>query len=162
MTLQSGYVRTGVLILLMLILFPVHSFAAKPEGAGEGNKNNSTKVKKEKNKNYGSVSINVYFNSEHRSVIRKYYASEFSAGHCPPGLAKKNNGCLPPGQAKKWRYGFPLPGDVMIYDLPFEILVDLGRPPDGHKFVRIGADILLIAIGTSIVIDAIEDLTDLI
>lgn len=21
--------------------------------------------------------------------------------HCPPGLAKKNNGCLPPGQAKK-------------------------------------------------------------
>lgn len=22
-------------------------------------------------------------------------------GQCPPGLAKKNNGCLPPGQAKK-------------------------------------------------------------
>lgn len=22
-------------------------------------------------------------------------------GSCPPGLAKKNNGCLPPGQAKK-------------------------------------------------------------
>ena len=22
-------------------------------------------------------------------------------GRCPPGLAKKNNGCLPPGQAKK-------------------------------------------------------------
>ena len=22
-------------------------------------------------------------------------------GHCPPGLAKKGNGCLPPGQAKK-------------------------------------------------------------
>ncbi len=25
---------------------------------------------------------------------------------CPPGLAKKNNGCLPPGQAKKQRRGF--------------------------------------------------------
>ena len=24
-----------------------------------------------------------------------------SRGNCPPGLAKKNNGCLPPGQAKK-------------------------------------------------------------
>ena len=24
-----------------------------------------------------------------------------SMGHCPPGLAKKHNGCLPPGQAKK-------------------------------------------------------------
>jgi len=25
----------------------------------------------------------------------------YGVGHCPPGLAKKNNGCLPPGQAKK-------------------------------------------------------------
>ena len=25
----------------------------------------------------------------------------YRAGGCPPGLAKKNNGCLPPGQAKK-------------------------------------------------------------
>ena len=24
-----------------------------------------------------------------------------AGGSCPPGLAKKNNGCLPPGQAKK-------------------------------------------------------------
>ena len=34
-----------------------------------------------------------------------------SAGACPPGLAKKGNGCLPPGQAKKLgvgdRYGYP-------------------------------------------------------
>jgi hypothetical protein len=22
--------------------------------------------------------------------------------HCPPGLAKKDNGCMPPGQAKKY------------------------------------------------------------
>ena len=25
----------------------------------------------------------------------------YNVGNCPPGLAKKNNGCLPPGQAKK-------------------------------------------------------------
>lgn len=25
----------------------------------------------------------------------------YGTGGCPPGLAKKNNGCLPPGQAKK-------------------------------------------------------------
>ncbi|MEO7365446.1 MAG: hypothetical protein ABIW03_03920 [Sphingomicrobium sp.] len=30
---------------------------------------------------------------------RRYALSEH--GGCPPGLAKKNNGCLPPGQAKK-------------------------------------------------------------
>jgi hypothetical protein len=31
---------------------------------------------------------------------RDYYA-ERDGRRCPPGLAKKNNGCLPPGQAKK-------------------------------------------------------------
>ena len=27
--------------------------------------------------------------------------SGYGMGNCPPGLAKKNNGCMPPGQAKK-------------------------------------------------------------
>ena len=31
-------------------------------------------------------------------------------------------------------------------------------PPSGHKYVRVAADILLIAIGTGLVVDAIEDL----
>lgn len=35
----------------------------------------------------------------------RYYGS-----NCPPGLAKKNNGCLPPGQAKaRWAVGQRLP-----------------------------------------------------
>ncbi len=29
------------------------------------------------------------------------HAMGWGAGGCPPGLAKKNNGCMPPGQAKK-------------------------------------------------------------
>ena len=36
----------------------------------------------------------------------------YGAGGCPPGLAKKNNGCLPPGQAKKlYRTGQRWPGN---------------------------------------------------
>ena len=27
------------------------------------------------------------------------------SGHCPPGLAKKNPPCVPPGQAKKYKRG---------------------------------------------------------
>ena len=35
----------------------------------------------------------------------------YGVGGCPPGLAKKNNGCLPPGQAKKlYNVGQRLPG----------------------------------------------------
>ena len=83
------------------------------------------------------------------------------SGKCPPGLAKKHNGCMPPGQAKPWTLGRPLPRDVVYYDLPPSLVVRLGIPPSGHKYVRVAADILLITIGTSMVIDAIQDLGSL-
>ncbi|MFZ9438826.1 MAG: RcnB family protein [Hylemonella sp.] len=38
------------------------------------------------------------------------------------------------------------------------VRVRLGPPPAGHEFIRVATDILLIAIGTGMVIDAIEDL----
>jgi Ni/Co efflux regulator RcnB len=34
----------------------------------------------------------------------------------------------------------------------------LPPPPAGHRYVRVAADILLIAVGSSMVIDALEDL----
>jgi len=61
-------------------------------------------------------------NSKHHS--QGSYA--YRAGGCPPGLAKKNNGCLPPGQAKKlynrgqrWpgNYGYAWNYDQIPYDL---------------------------------------------
>ena len=80
-------------------------------------------------------------------------------GHCPPGLAKK--GCIPPGQAKKWRRGYPLPRGVVYYDLSPSMARRLGRPPAGHRFVRVAQDILLIAVGTNMVIDAVYDLNNM-
>ena len=79
-------------------------------------------------------------------------------GFCPPGLVKKGSGCLPPGQAKLWRKGERLPQGVVYYDVPRSVVVTLGAPPPGYKYVRVASDILLIAIGTSMVIDAMEDL----
>lgn len=37
---------------------------------------------------------------------------------CPPGLAKKNNGCLPPGQARKLGVGDRIPDRLDDYNLP--------------------------------------------
>jgi Ni/Co efflux regulator RcnB len=65
---------------------------------------------------------------------------------------------MPPGQAKKWAMGRPLPRDVIFYDLPPRLVVQLGTPPAGHRYVRVAADILLIAVGTAMVVDAIEDI----
>lgn len=99
-----------------------------------------------------------YFNNDQRAYIQDYYEGRYHKGHCPPGLAKKHNGCMPPGQAKKWEIGRPLPRDVIFYDLPSRVLEQLGPPPPHHRFVRVAQDILLIAVGTGMVIDAIDDL----
>ncbi len=108
-----------------------------------------------------SIQIGSYFGDSQRQVARDYYGSQFRSGNCPPGLAKKNNGCMPPGQAKKWRVGSRLPGDVVYYPVPNDVVVRLGMPPAGYKYVRVAADILMIAVGTSMVVDAIEDLSRL-
>lgn len=99
-----------------------------------------------------------YFNEQQRISIHEYYGEQFRKGHCPPGLAKKHNGCMPPGQAKKWVIGKPLPKNVIFYDLPQSVLVQLGQPPSRHRFVRVAQDILLITTGTGMVVDAIDNL----
>lgn len=101
-----------------------------------------------------------YFSDKHRTAIHQYYTEQFRGGHCPPGLAKKNNGCMPPGQAKKWKKGQPLPKGVVYYDdLPTTVIAQIGPPPSGHRYVRVAGDILLMAIGTGMIVDAIEDLS---
>ena len=74
------------------------------------------------------------------------------------GLAKKNNGCMPPGQARKWAVGQPLPRDVVYYSVPQSSIIQLGAPPPAHRYVRVASDILLIANGTGLIVDAIQDL----
>jgi len=99
-----------------------------------------------------------YFDDHHRVIVHDYYAGQFQVGRCPPGLAKKHNGCVPPGQAKKWAMGQPLPRDVVIYGLPSTIIGQIGMPPAGYRYVRVANDILLISTGTRMVVDAILDL----
>ena len=38
------------------------------------------------------------------------------------------------------------------------MVLSLGGPPSGYRYVRVASDILLIAIGTGMVVDAMEDL----
>lgn len=98
-----------------------------------------------------------YFEHRHRDSVRHYYSS-YDGRRCPPGLAKKNNGCMPPGHAKHWHVGKPLPPTVVVYSVPQPILVTLPPPPPRHKYVRVAGDILLIAVGTSMVVDGIDGL----
>jgi Ni/Co efflux regulator RcnB len=98
------------------------------------------------------------FSEREREAVRAYYSAPAHAGHCPPGLAKKGKGCLPPGQARKWRVGQPLPPGVVYHDLPANLRLRLPPPPEGHRYVRVASDILMIAIGTAMIVDAMEDI----
>lgn len=98
------------------------------------------------------------FDDDSRRILIDYYGGQARAGHCPPGLKKKHNGCMPPGQAKKWRRGYVLPADVRYYPLAPEILIRLPPPPPHHRYVQVAGDILMIAIGTSMVVDAVENI----
>ena len=66
-----------------------------------------------------------------------YYAP--GIGGCPPGLAKKHNGCLPPGQAKKlYNIGqrFPLGyGQMWNYNqIPYDLRSQYGFDPRSQYY----------------------------
>ena len=140
--------------LVVAMLTSAASMASKPESAGQG------KPKGQNAQAQGAPVIQMggYFRDEQRLAVSRYYGSLQAKGKCPPGLAKKNNGCMPPGQAKKWLIGQPLPATLVQYQVPNEVIVQIGIAPAGYKYVRVANDILLIALGTMIVVDAIEDL----
>ena len=140
--------------------------AERPAGAGRGRdddrferRDDRRDDRRDERRGGAEVQVNIggYFGERQRASVYEYYGQPPRA-HCPPGLAKKNNGCQPPGQAKRWKLGQALPRDIGYRPVEAEIRVRLGTPPAGHEFVRVAGDILLIAVGTAMVIDAIEDL----
>ena len=168
----------------MLVAGP--AFADKPAWAGgdkgergeehgekHGKDKHDKKDKQEKKEKHGKkdkhgeyanderslVRNNGYFAEPQRVVVREYYVDQYRGGRCPPGLLKKRNGCLPPGQAKKWVVGRPLPREVVYYAVPEPLIVQIGLPPPGYRYVRVASDILLLTVGTGMVIDAIQGLT---
>ena len=108
----------------------------------------------------GGGDAHVVVSDNDRNAVYSYYRTEYAAGNCPPGLAKKNNGCLPPGQAKKmWAVGQPLPSSVFYEPLPPTLLGRLSPAPAGYQYVRVDSDVLMMAAGTRMVTAAIADLS---
>jgi hypothetical protein len=108
-----------------------------------------------------AVSVSVAFTTGQRDSVHGWYVDSYGRGNCPPGLAKKNNGCLPPGQAKKrYAVGHPLPGEVRWNPVPPSRATRLGPPPAGYLYVTLDGDLLKLAVGTMLVVDAIQGLVD--
>jgi Ni/Co efflux regulator RcnB len=153
--------RIAGLLLFASVLATTPVIADPPAWAG-GGKSKHQKVKQHDATDDRRIDVHIHvdrhFAQRDYVIVREYYQQEFSKGKCPPGLAKKRNGCIPPGQAKKWNVGHRLPRDVVWYELPPAIVIQLPPTRPGHQYVRVASDILLIAVGTGMVIDAIRDL----
>lgn len=167
--MQKKYPLTFV---LAGILAASPAIAEKPSSGGGGGNKHSYKNKHEnredgrrggdaKSRGQAESRRIEHFDEHRRAAAHEYYRERFRSGHCPPGLAKKHNGCQPPGHAKKWHIGHQLPRDVIFYDVPPQLVIQLGQPPAGHRYIRVAKDILLITIGVGMVVDAIEDLDNM-
>ncbi|MDB5932082.1 MAG: hypothetical protein JWR60_3789 [Polaromonas sp.] len=97
-----------------------------------------------------------YFNDQQRTHAREYYSQNYGQGKsCPPGLAKKNNGCMPPGQARHWAVGQPVPRGVTVYSVAPQVVRQLPPAPYGYRYQRIGNDIVLVQQQNNLIVDII-------
>jgi len=148
--------------LVALVLAAVPALADKPSHAGKPKGKDKKKVvvvdTKDKDRRPDAV---VIFSDRDRDVWRTYWVDTYGRGKCPPGLDKKDNGCLPPGRAKK-RYvvGQRLPIAVVVRPLPAVLVTKLGPAPAGYKYGMVDNDVVKLAVGTRMVVDAISALLD--
>ncbi|HCM83534.1 MAG TPA: hypothetical protein PKW15_04590 [Alphaproteobacteria bacterium] len=142
--------RIIVLALFALALVPTMAEAKK------GNHGNDDRIEwHDDHRGRGrddSAPIKITIGGGDRVIISDYLRSHYGR-KCPPGLAKKNNGCLPPGQAKKYGIGSRL--DYSYRDLPRGLLDLLGAPPAGARYVMVDNDVLLVSEAGKKILDAV-------
>jgi hypothetical protein len=152
-TLIAAFMAAG------LAAFPVMADQGKGKGKAKGkDEEHDAVVVKEKDQGRREA---VVFTDRDRERVRTYWTEEYRRGKCPPGLAKKNNGCRPPGLVKE-RYviGQPLPTVVVVRPLPRVLVTRLGPPPAGYTYGMVDGDVVKLAVGTRLVVDAIRSIVD--
>lgn len=145
--------RTLCALLVATLALPTLGIAGKPE-KGKPKKDKGGQATQD-------VRVTLTFGTRERESAAAYFVETRGRGNCPPGLAKKNNGCLPPGQTKK-RYvvGRPLPQTIAFEEPPSELMVRIGPPPSGYRYVILDGDLVKLAVGTLLVVDAIDGLVN--
>lgn len=109
----------------------------------------------------GGTGSTAKIETEDRVRIQAYFGDGYGQRDCPPGLAKKNNGCVPPGQAKKYARGDVVPGNIQLVVLPAELEVRLRPLPSGYVYRRVDGDVLVVAEAARKVIDIVVLLSTL-
>jgi Ni/Co efflux regulator RcnB len=145
-----------VSILCAALTAPASADNDKDKGHGHGH--GGPKVERNDNDQghgNGAVAITpqqIVIIDRDRDTVRTYYRNEFVAGNCPPGLAKMNNGCLPPGQANRaWAVGQSLPPEIIYQPMPRGLWTQLTPPPPGYEYARVDNNIVLLSTATRVI-----------
>ena len=147
-----AHIKTSVLLLTIALFITVIS---PPALAGSKEKHAHHSKSPEANKIvWDDEKLSLHISFEDRKVIESYLVNSHRK-KCPPGLAKKRNGCLPPGQAKKYAIGKKLPEGIFYESLPLDLLEILRPAPKGYKYISVDKDVLLMSEATKKVVDAV-------
>jgi hypothetical protein len=129
--------------LLAAILLPAAAYAADwnagehehTEGAGRGPLYNAP---------------NAGIGPSDAAAIQDYYRALAASARCPPGLLPEVAGCVPSAAAEMWVAGQPVPRNVPVEPLPSDLNARLS-PMYGFHYVRMGAEVLLVADGSNVI-----------
>jgi Ni/Co efflux regulator RcnB len=75
---------------------------------------------------------------------------------CPPGLARKHNGCMPPGHARRVVVGQALPPGA-VFVVPQRVRSTLPPPPAGYRYAVVDNQVVLVS-DNNLVVDIIRSL----
>ncbi len=129
---------------------------AKPDkehGKSHGKSKGKDKGKHGSHHDFDDDKVRISLGSDVRVRIEQLMGTHYRR-HCPPGLAKKHNGCRPPGQVKRYVIGQPLPGYLSYWPVPGDVLDLLPVAPYGSRYIWVDRDILLISEATKKILDA--------
>ncbi|AZL60889.1 excinuclease ABC subunit A [Tabrizicola piscis] len=95
------------------------------------------------------------------SALLASVPAEAKQKHCPPGLAKKNPPCVPPGQVgKSWNRGDRIRGDYAWIPREDWRRWNLRDYRDGSTYLRVDNHILRVVRDTLVVIEAVRIIDD--
>jgi len=126
------------------------AFADKPNHAGHG-KHKKNEIESHSQLEKKSQKFNIPSNDKGKILS---YLDRSHQKNCPPGLAKKNNGCLPPGQAKRYTVGQRLVVDSR--SVPQKLLDILSPPPQGTFYRMVDSDVVLVSQRDQQIMDAVS------
>lgn len=80
-----------------------------------------------------------YFGDKARIAVREYFEKHPVSGSAP-----------------RWQIGEALPAGQSVAAVPSAVRASLPKLPPGHQYLQVGGDILLVASGSKMVVDAIS------